>query len=31
MTPDDIDEIFTLLEKGLDDTLVWARKERLVP
>jgi 4-aminobutyrate--pyruvate transaminase len=31
VTPDDIDEIFTLLEKGLDDTLVWARKERLVP
>jgi 4-aminobutyrate--pyruvate transaminase len=31
VTPDDIDEIFTLLEKGLDDTLLWARKERLVP
>ena len=30
-TPNDIDEIFTLLEKGLDDTLAWARKERLLP
>ena len=30
VTPDQIDEIFTLLERGLDDTLAWARKEQLV-
>jgi len=30
VTPDQIDEIFTLLAQGLDDTLAWARKERLV-
>ena len=30
VTPDQIDEIFTLLAQGLDDTLVWARKEQLV-
>jgi 4-aminobutyrate--pyruvate transaminase len=30
VTPDQIDEIFTLLAQGLDDTLAWARKEQLV-
>jgi 4-aminobutyrate--pyruvate transaminase len=30
VTPEQIDEIFTLLAQGLDDTLAWARKERLV-
>lgn len=30
VTPEHIDEIFTLLAQGLDDTLAWARKERLV-
>jgi 4-aminobutyrate--pyruvate transaminase len=30
VTEEQIDEIFELLEKGLDDTLVWARKEKLV-
>jgi 4-aminobutyrate--pyruvate transaminase len=30
VTPDQIDEIFTLLAQGLDDTLTWARKEQLV-
>ena len=30
VTPDQIDEIFTLLGQGLDDTLTWARKEQLV-
>jgi 4-aminobutyrate---pyruvate transaminase len=30
VTPDDIDEIFTLLQRGLDDTLAWARSEGLV-
>jgi 4-aminobutyrate--pyruvate transaminase len=28
--PDEIDEIFTKLERGLDDTLAWAKRERLV-
>jgi 4-aminobutyrate--pyruvate transaminase len=30
VTPNDIDEIFTKLESGLDDTLAWAKRERLV-
>jgi 4-aminobutyrate---pyruvate transaminase len=30
VTPNDVDEIFALLERGLDDTLAWARKEALV-
>lgn len=30
VTPDQIDEIFTLLTQGLDDTFTWARKEQLV-
>jgi 4-aminobutyrate--pyruvate transaminase len=30
VTPDQIDEIFTLLAQGLDATLAWARKEQLV-
>jgi 4-aminobutyrate--pyruvate transaminase len=30
VTPDQIDEIFTLLAQGLDDTLTWARKEQIV-
>ena len=30
VTPNQIDEIFTLLAQGLDDTLTWARKEQLV-
>jgi 4-aminobutyrate--pyruvate transaminase len=30
VTPDQIDEIFTLLSQGLDDTLTWARKEQLL-
>jgi 4-aminobutyrate--pyruvate transaminase len=30
VTPDQIDEIFSLLERGLDDTLAWAKKERLL-
>jgi 4-aminobutyrate--pyruvate transaminase len=30
VTPDQIDEIFTLLAQGLDDTLTWARSEQLV-
>jgi 4-aminobutyrate--pyruvate transaminase len=29
ITPDEIDEIFTKLERGLDDTLAWAKRERL--
>ena len=29
VTPDQIDEIFTLLAQGLDDTLAWARAEQL--
>jgi 4-aminobutyrate--pyruvate transaminase len=31
VTPDEIDEIFTKLARGLDDTLEWARRERLLP
>jgi 4-aminobutyrate--pyruvate transaminase len=30
VTPDDIDEIFTKLARGLDDTLAWAMRERLL-
>jgi 4-aminobutyrate--pyruvate transaminase len=30
VTPDQIDEIFTKLGRGLDDTLAWARRERLL-
>jgi len=30
VTPNDIDEIFTKLARGLDDTLEWAKRERLV-
>jgi len=30
VTPNDIDEIFTKLARGLDDTLAWAKRERLV-
>jgi 4-aminobutyrate--pyruvate transaminase len=30
VTPNDIDEIFTKLRRGLDDTLAWARRERLL-
>jgi 4-aminobutyrate---pyruvate transaminase len=30
VTPDDIDEIFVKLARGLDDTLAWAKRERLV-
>jgi len=30
VTPDEIDEIFTKLERGLDDTLAWAKREQLV-
>jgi len=30
VTPDQIDQIFTLLAQGLDDTLTWARSEQLV-
>ncbi len=30
VTPDEIDEIFTKLKRGLDDTLAWARRERLL-
>lgn len=30
VTESDIDEIFELFERGLNDTLDWARKERLV-
>jgi 4-aminobutyrate--pyruvate transaminase len=30
VTPDDIDEIFVKLARGLDDTLAWASRERLV-
>jgi 4-aminobutyrate--pyruvate transaminase len=29
VTADDIDEIFTKLTRGLDDTLAWAKRERL--
>ncbi len=29
VTPDDVDEMFTLFEQGLNDTLDWARRERL--
>ena len=31
VTPADIDEIFTKLRRGLDDTLAWAKRERLLP
>jgi 4-aminobutyrate--pyruvate transaminase len=30
VTPNEIDEIFTKLARGLDDTLEWARRERLL-
>jgi 4-aminobutyrate--pyruvate transaminase len=30
VTPEDIDEIFDGLERGLDDTLAWARREGLL-
>jgi 4-aminobutyrate--pyruvate transaminase len=30
VTPAEIDEIFAKLERGLDDTLAWARHERLL-
>jgi 4-aminobutyrate--pyruvate transaminase len=30
VTPNHIDEIFSLLKLGLDDTLAWARQERLL-
>jgi 4-aminobutyrate--pyruvate transaminase len=30
VTPSHIDEIFTKLERGLDDTLAWAKREGLV-
>ena len=30
MVPEDVDEIFTKLERGLDDTLAWAQRERLL-
>jgi 4-aminobutyrate--pyruvate transaminase len=30
VTPDDIDEIFLKLTRGLDDTLAWAKREQLV-
>jgi 4-aminobutyrate--pyruvate transaminase len=30
VTPDEIDEIFTKLARGLDDTLAWAKREQLV-
>jgi adenosylmethionine-8-amino-7-oxononanoate aminotransferase len=30
VTPSHIDEIFTKLERGLDDTLAWATREGLV-
>jgi 4-aminobutyrate--pyruvate transaminase len=28
--PSDLDEIFTKLRRGLDDTLEWARREKLL-
>jgi len=31
VTPNHIDEIFTKLRRGLDDTLAWAKRERLLP
>jgi 4-aminobutyrate--pyruvate transaminase len=30
VTPSDVDEIFTKLRRGLDDTLEWARREKLL-
>jgi 4-aminobutyrate--pyruvate transaminase len=30
VTPDDVDEIFVKLARGLDDTLAWAKRERLL-
>ena len=30
VTPQDVDEIFTKLERGLDDTLAWAKREKLL-
>ena len=30
VTPADVDEIFAKLRRGLDDTLEWARRERLL-
>jgi 4-aminobutyrate---pyruvate transaminase len=30
VTPDEIDEIFTKLKRGLDDTLAWAQREKLL-
>jgi 4-aminobutyrate--pyruvate transaminase len=30
VTPNHIDEIFTKLKRGLDDTLAWAQRERLL-
>jgi 4-aminobutyrate--pyruvate transaminase len=30
VTPQQIDEIFVLLGQGLDDTLAWAHRERLL-
>lgn len=30
VTPNDVDEIFTKLRRGLDDTLAWAQRERLL-
>ncbi len=31
VTPAHLDEIFTKLRRGLDDTLAWAKRERLLP
>lgn len=30
VTPNDVDEIFTKLRRGLDDTLAWAQREKLL-
>jgi 4-aminobutyrate--pyruvate transaminase len=30
VTPSDVDEIFTKLRRGLDDTLAWAKREKLL-
>jgi hypothetical protein len=30
VTPAHVDEIFTKLSRGLDDTLAWARREQLL-
>ena len=29
VTPSDVDEIFAKLKRGLDDTLAWAKREKL--